>query len=67
MLRLGSIIAWILIVLGALRMAMGLFVAINFSSEGNAGIAIVQGIFLLFVGGVIGLLVRIARNGERKS
>ena len=75
MLKLGSIIAWLLIVCGVVRTAMGFFVAFSFSADGNAaaatrylaasnsGEAINEGMVVFVVGIVIGLLVRIAKNG----
>ncbi len=76
MLKLGSIIAWILIAYGLLRVALGFFVAFRFSAEDNAaaagrylagansGEAINEGMVMFVVGVVIGILVKIA---EKKS
>lgn len=74
MTKLGSIIAWLLVGFGTLRAATGLYVAVNFEGEANAiaaqrylatpnsGDAIDQGLMLVFIGVVLGLLVKIAKR-----
>ena len=73
--KIGSFLAWALVVLGALRFAMGLYVAITFESNesmvaaskrylatANSGEAITEGILMFGVGIVIGLVAQIAKN-----
>lgn len=74
MIRLGSIIAWTLLLLGGIRAVLALVLALGVSDADNAmvsarylatantGEAIDQGLKMLVVGVVIGLLVRIAKN-----
>lgn len=74
MIRLGSIIAWGLIIFGVMRTAMGFIVAFSSSAEGNAamsalylgtansGDAIDRGMITIIIGVVIGLLVEIAKK-----
>ncbi|WP_171239700.1 hypothetical protein [Ruegeria sp. HKCCA5491] len=75
MIRLASVVAWLAVLLGCLRIAMGLFVASQFPgaeenlaaskrylATTNSGDAIDQGIVILVVGVVIGFLVRIAKR-----
>ena len=74
MIRLGSIIAWVLTVLGLLRISLGLAVAFGTTAESNSvfaerylaaantGEAINEGMVMLGIGVVIGLLATIARN-----
>ncbi|CUH41572.1 hypothetical protein RUM4293_00446 [Ruegeria atlantica] len=75
MIRLGSIIAWIAVILGSIRMGMGWYVASQFPgteenlaaskrylATANSGDAIDQGTIILIAGVVIGLLVRIAKR-----
>ena len=76
MVRFGSIIAWLLIGLGALRAAMGLFVAIYFVDDGDMVLAARRylgtspadaqdsGFLVLIAGVVLGLLVKIAKRGS---
>ena len=75
MVILGSIIAWVAVALGALRAAMGFYVAFSFSGDtnvaasarylgtANSGEAINEGMVVFVVGVVIGLLVEIAKKG----
>ncbi len=74
MLKLGLILAWILVFFGGLRTAMGFYVAFAFTAEQNAfasgrylgtinsGEAINQGMVMLVVGVAVGLLVKIAQR-----
>ncbi len=74
MLKLGAILAWILVFVGGLRTAMGFYVGFAFTAEQNtfaarrylgtvnSGEAINQGMIFLVVGVVLGVLVKIARN-----
>ncbi|SLN27765.1 hypothetical protein ROA7450_01130 [Roseovarius albus] len=76
MIRVGSIIAWLLLAFGTLKIAMGFYVAIKFSGEENAfyaqrylaapnsGEAINEGMIVFVVGLVIGLLVKMAKNKQ---
>lgn len=76
MVRFGSIIAWLLIGLGALRAAMGYFVAIYFVDDGDMVLAARRylgtspadaqdsGFLVLIAGVVLGLLVKIAKRGS---
>lgn len=69
--KLGSVIAWILIVYGVVRTSLGFWVAFSFSDEenvaaangylaaSNSGEAINEGMMIFAVGSVIGILVRI--------
>lgn len=73
--KIGSFIAKVLVGLGALRIAMGFFVAITFDTHEsmvaaskrylvttNSGEAINQGMWMLAAGVVFGLLAKIAKN-----
>ncbi len=74
MIFLGSAIAWVMVVVGFLRTALGFFVAFNFRGEalvsfskrylGSAttGEAINQGMIMLAAGVIIGLIAIIAKN-----
>ena len=75
MLLLGRLIAWVLVVLGGLRVAMGLYVANAFVSQdaweaanrrylgsATSGEAINQGLIWIAVGVAFGLLTLIASN-----
>ena len=76
MVRFGSIIAWLLIGLGALRAAMGYFVAIYFVDDGDMVLAAKRylgtspadaqerGELMIIAGVVLGLLVKIAKRGS---
>ena len=77
MLKLGSIVAWLLISLGALRAAMGYFVAIYYADYGDMVIAAKRylgtsspadaqdsGFLVLIAGVVLGLLVKIAKRSS---
>ena len=76
MVRFASIIAWLLIGLGALRAAMGYFVAIYFVDDGDMVLAARRylgtspadaqdsGFLVLIAGVVLGLLVKIAKRGS---
>ena len=76
MVRFGSIIAWLLIGLGALRAAMGYFVAIYYVDDGNMVLAAQRylgtspadaqerGELMIIAGVVLGLLVKIAKRGS---
>lgn len=76
MIRVGSIIAWLLLAFGTLKIAMGFYVAINFNGEENAfyaqrylaasnsGEAINEGMIVFGVGLVIGLLVKMAKKKQ---
>ena len=76
MIKLGSIISWLLIGFGALRAAIGLFVASYFVDEAamtiaaqrylgtSTGDAIDTGFLLFFAGLALGLLVRIAKRSS---
>jgi hypothetical protein len=81
MIKLGSIVAWTLVVFGAIRTALALLFAFGVSNEDNAfvaaryfaaantGEAIDESLVMFTAGVVIGLLVQIAKNGvanERK-
>jgi len=71
-LKLGKIIAWLLLAFGTIKLAMGLYVALNFDSielvqatkryigSGTTGEAIDQGIMLIVAGVFFGLIVKIA-------
>ena len=73
----GSVIAWILVAAGSVRLAMGFFVALGFEGDKyiaaskrylgstNSGEAIDQGFMLLVAGVVIGLIVKIAKNHDK--
>jgi hypothetical protein len=80
MLTLGSVIAWLALVLGVLRAAMGLFVASlddptsraaaasRYLGSATSGEAIDQGIMVFLFGLVLGILVKIGRSlSERKG
>lgn len=69
--RVGGIVAWVAFVLGALRMAMGLAVALSENREelgpyllGNktSGQAIDGGLMMLVFGIGLGILVEISRS-----
>jgi hypothetical protein len=77
MVRFGSIIAWLLIGLGALRAAIGYFVAIYFVDDGDMVLAAKRylgtsspadaqdsGFLVLIAGVVLGLLVKIAKRSS---
>ena len=77
MIILGSLIAWVLISIGALRVAMGFYVAFSFIDNANvaasarylgttnSGEAINEGMVMFIAGVVIGLLVKIAKKDTR--
>jgi len=80
MLTLGSIVAWLAIVLGVLRTAMGFIVATiddptsraaaasHYLGSVTSGEAIDQGIKVFLFGLVLGILVKIGRSlPERKE
>ena len=80
MLTLGNIVAWLALVLGVLRAAMGLFVASfddpasraaaasRYLVSATSGEAIDQGIKVFLFGLVLGILVKIGRSlSERKE
>lgn len=69
--RIGGIVAWLAFVVGALRVAMGLFVAFSESREELApyflgsrtsGEAIDRGLMVLVFGIGLGILVEISRS-----
>lgn len=72
--RCGGAIAWALVVLGALRTAIGIFAAVSdgsfelpeiaerFLSLGASGAAMQEGLMLFSAGIVLGLLVQIAKG-----
>lgn len=74
MLTLGNIVAWLALVLGALRMALGVFVAsfddpatrataaARYLGSATSGEAIDQGIKVFLFGLVLGILVKIGRS-----
>ena len=74
MVKLGSFISWLLIGFGALRVAIGFFVAAYFVDEAamriaaqrylgtSTGDAIDTGLLVLIAGVALGLLVRIAKR-----
>ena len=76
--KLGSIIAWILIAAGSVRLALGFFVALGFEGADyvaaskrylgstSSGEAIDQGFMWLVAGAVIGLLVKISKKTADK-
>ena len=76
MVKLGSVISWLLIGFGALRAAMGYFVAVYFVDDGDMIIASKrylrtspadaqdQGLLVLLAGVVLGLLVKIAKRSS---
>jgi hypothetical protein len=76
MIKLGSIVAWLLVISGALRAGMGFYVAYNFSGDANiaaakrylgtvnSGEAIDKGLTWLLVGVFLGVLVNIAKRRE---
>ena len=76
--RLGSFVAWALVVLGSIRVLFGLLIAFGTSAADKAvaernilgsatsGEAIDQGLIALVAGVVIGLLVRITTNTNEK-
>lgn len=73
----GTFLAWAMVILGAFRVSLGLFVAIGFDGEqmlaasrrylgaANSGEVIDQGIITLAAGIVVGLLVEIAKKRSR--
>ncbi|QFT59189.1 hypothetical protein FIU94_10160 [Sulfitobacter sp. THAF37] len=78
MVFLGKLISWALVILGTLRVAMGIFVAQMFSEpqayaaataryfgSRTSGEAIDQGFIMIAVGVGIGLLARIAGNSAK--
>ena len=79
MIRLGQIVAWVAVVVGLLRIAMGFFVATAFTGEdyiaasrrylgsSTSGEAIDEGIVLFVIGIAFGLLVRVAKNKTSPS
>jgi hypothetical protein len=76
-LRLGSIIAWLALIFGALRLGAGLYVASVDDPEARAGLAarylgsassseaIDQGLMVTVFGVVLGILVKIGRSVSR--
>lgn len=73
--KAGSIIAWLLVVAGLMRVVMGFIIASSdnyvaatkrYLGSGTTGEAIDKGFMWLVVGVVIGLLVQIAKNREAK-
>ena len=76
MIRLGSIIAWFLIGIGAFRAATGFFVAIYFVNDTDMILAAKRylgsspadaqdhGMLVLIAGVVLGLLVKIAKRSS---
>mgnify|MGYP000722363704 CR=1 FL=1 len=72
--KAGSVIAWLAVVFGGIRLALGLFVAIQFSGEENAffarrylaapnsGESINEAAMMFLAGILIGLLVQIAKK-----
>jgi len=75
---LGHLLTWCLIIFGALRASIGIYVLINFVDpvayeaatrryigSGSAGDAIDKGLIYLAFGIVVGLIVRIAKNTTR--
>jgi lipid-A-disaccharide synthase-like uncharacterized protein len=74
MIKLGSFISWLLIGFGALRVAIGFFVAAYFIDEAamtiaaqrylgtSTGYAIDTGLLVFIAGLALGLLVRIAKR-----
>lgn len=72
--KIGSVLAWILVVFGLMRVAMGLVIAFGTNADNYAaatkrylgstssGEAIDRGAMVLVAGVVIGLLVQIAKN-----
>lgn len=80
MLALGNIVAWLAMIFGILRVAMGFFVAFiddpaqraaaasRYLGSGTSGDAIDRGIELFIFGLVLGILVNIGRSlSERKE
>jgi hypothetical protein len=77
MIVLGSIVSWLAVVLGAMRMAMGYFIASQNEAETRvamaarylgsktSGEAIDQGLFVFIFGVTLGVLVQIARGVRR--
>ena len=76
--RLGAFAAWIILIAGFMRFAMGLFVATMFDSQESmiaatrrylgttsSGEAMDQGILALVIGIALGLLVEIAKSLRR--
>ncbi|HWJ89037.1 MAG TPA: hypothetical protein VNS12_13290 [Pelagibacterium sp.] len=76
-LRLGSLIAWLALILGTLRVGIGFFVASIDDAESRAamasrylgsassGEAIDQGLVAVVFGVVLGILVKIGRSVSR--
>lgn len=75
MIRLGSIIAWLMVIFAGLRIGIGYYIAFTTTTLEEAEAlsrrylatpdtvgAINQGFYVLVAGVVIGLLVRIARR-----
>ena len=74
MVKLGTIVAWLMIVSGTVKTAMGYFVAFNFDQEQNAaaarrylaaansGEAINEGMIIFVAGVAVGLLAKIAKK-----
>lgn len=75
MVKLGAIVAWILVVYGVLRFSVGFYVAYFFVSDedyvwatkryigtASSGEAMDQGVLVFVVGLVIGLIVKIAKK-----
>lgn len=80
MLKLGNIVAWLALIMGVLRAAIGLFVASiddpasraaaasRYLGSATSGEAIDQGIKVFLFGLVLGILVKIGRSlSERKE
>lgn len=79
MLTLGNIVAWLALIIGVLRVSMGIFVA-NFDDPASraaaasrylgsatGGEAIDQGIKVFLFGLVLGILVKIGRSLSQKK
>ncbi len=78
--RIGTFIAWALLTLGSLRVAMGLIVATTFDTPesmhaaslrylatSNSGEAIDKGLWTLMAGVVLGLLTELAKNTRNRQ
>ncbi|WP_333815807.1 hypothetical protein [Tabrizicola sp.] len=79
MLKLGGIVAWLALIMGVLRAAIGSFVASiddpasraaaasRYLGSATSGEAIDQGIKVFLFGLVLGILVKIARSLSEKK
>lgn len=78
--KTGKIIAWLLVILGIIKLSLGFYVAIAFEdpsemiaasrrylASNNSGEAIDNGFKYLISGVVLGLLVKIAKNNFIKT